>query len=179
MRKMDNGPMELPIPVRAGLLLIAAAACTSAADAIRWGEVVDGLQLGIGITSKPAPGLRVVLKNTSATVQEISTGFEEDPDPPSNLVLRARAPQGHELQIFDTIGAKYRVPADGDRGAARTLRLAPGAAHEFTYLLSQLLCVVDMTDTTLDKLLKMGYSVRASFGFRQRAVVSPELSLRK
>jgi hypothetical protein len=106
-------------------------------------------------------------------------GFEEEPDPPTNVILRARDPQAHELQVFDTIAAKYRVPEDGDLGPARVLRLEPGAVHEFRFLLNQLLCVVDMTDTTLDKLLKLGYTVRASFGFRERAVVSPNLSLLK
>jgi hypothetical protein len=170
--------MQCLFPVRSGILLIAAAATVLCADATRWGAVVDGLQLGIRATSAPQPTLHVILKNASPNVQEIPIGFEEEPDPPYNVVLTARFHEEHELSVFDTIAAKYHPPSSGP-GEARNLRLAPGGVHDFTYQLNQLTCLVHQTDISLDRLLKQGYTVRATFGFRRTAVVSPGLSWRK
>ena len=168
--------MRCSILARSGALAIAAAVGLFGADAVRWGAAVDGLQLGIAIGSKPEPTLRVILKNVSASVQVVPMGFEEEPDPPYNMILTARDARQHEIQVFDTIAAKYK-PSE-DRGAARNLRLDPGAVREFVYRLDQLICVVHMTDISLDKLLPEGYTVRAAFGFRQRAVASPDISFK-
>jgi hypothetical protein len=167
--------MECPVPVRAGALLIAAAASVFCADATRWGSVVDGLQLGIGATSTPEPALHVLLKNAGPRVQEVPTGFEGEPDPPFNVTITARAPREGDLQVFDLNAARYWPPDIGP-GPARSFRLEPGGVHEFTYPLSQLICVVNRTDTPLSKLLKQGYTVRASFEFRGTAVMSRPLS---
>lgn len=175
MRKTDNGSMECAIPMRSCALLMAAAAGMFCADAARWGAAVDGLQLGIRATSAPQPALHVLLKNASPNVQEIPIGYEEEPDPPYNVILTARFHEEHEIPVFDTIAAKYHPPSSGP-GPARNLRLSPGGVHDFTYLLSQLTCVVHQTDISLDRLLKQGYTVRATFGFRRTAVVSPDLS---
>lgn len=177
--------MRLRRPLRLAILLMVPATGLLAADAVRWGDPVDGLQLGIALASKPDPALRIVLRNAGSTVQELPMGFEDEPDPRYNIAITARRPRERELQVFDMIGAKYQPPED--RGPARNLRLPPGGTHEFTYLLSQLKCVVvekesnlvNLVDVTLDKLLEQGYVVRASFGFRQRIAVSPDISLRK
>jgi len=170
--------MRCAILVRSCALPIALAATVFCADADRWGPAVDGVQLGIRVTSTPEPRLHVLLKNASSKVQEIPMGFEGEPDPPRNVILTAHDRREHVLQVFDLIAAKYHPPSGGP-GPARNLRLAPGAIHDFTYLLSQLICVLDRTDTSLDKVLKQGYTVRATFGFRQTAVASPDLPFEK
>src|ERR1039458_1819183 len=55
--------------------------------------------------------------------------------------------------------------------AGRHLLYSRAGVHEFTYPLSQLICLVNRTDTPLSKLLKQGYTVRASFEFRGTAVM--------
>ncbi len=117
------GLMRLRSPLRQTILLMVAASGLSAADAIRWGEAVDGLQLGIAIASRPEPALRVVLRNAGSTVQVLPMGFEDEPDPRYNIAITARRPREREVQVFDMIGAKYQPPED--RGPARTLRSGP------------------------------------------------------
>ncbi len=39
--------------------------------------------------------------------------------------------------------------------------------------------LINLVDVTLDKLLEQGYIVRATYGFRQRVAVSPDISLHK
>ncbi|MGO4881181.1 MAG: hypothetical protein ACLP59_10205 [Bryobacteraceae bacterium] len=167
--------MEIRI-VFAGALLLASSGAFCA-DAIHWGPPVEGLQLGVAIGSKPEPTLRVMLKNIGRTPQELPFGFEDDPENPPNLIITTRGLRRSEVRVFDTIGAKYEPGPD--RGPARTLKLPPGGTHEFTYLLSQLVCLINRTDISLTDLLKQGYSVRVSFGFRQTAVVSADVSLAK
>jgi hypothetical protein len=175
--KMDNSLMECPIPARACLLLIAAATSLFGADAIRWGEAVDGLQLGIAATSSPEPALRVVLKNTSATVQRVPIGHD-DHDIFYNVQITARSPRGDELAVFDLTTLRQHVSSCCGPGPEKIVWLDPGGVQEFTYPLSQLF-VVNGTDAPLGKFLKQGFTVRAAFQFRDKAIVSPDLSFRK
>src|ERR1039457_2630053 len=117
-----------------------------------------------------------LLKNAGPRVQEVPTGFEGEPDPPFNVTITTRAPREGDLQVVDLNAARYWPPDIGP-GPARSFRLEPGGVHEFTYPLSQLICVVNRTDTPLSKLLKQGYTVRASFEFRGTAVMSRPLSV--
>jgi hypothetical protein len=165
--------MECPIPARACLLLIAAATSLFGA----WGEAVDGLQLGIAATSSPEPALRVVLKNTSATVQRVPIGHD-DHDIFYNVQITARSPRGDELAVFDLTTLRQHVSSCCGPGPEKIVWLDPGGVQEFTYPLSQLF-VVNGTDAPLGKFLKQGFTVRAAFQFRDKAIVSPDLSFRK
>ena len=135
------------------------------------GGVVDGLQLGMGATSTPEPGLRIVLKNTTAKVQEVPIGFQ-DHDLFYNVQITARAPRGEELAVFDLNTLRYHVTSCCGPSPEKTVWLEPGGVQEFTYALSQLFCFGDL-NIPLSKFLKQGYTVRAAFQFRDTAVVSP------
>jgi len=168
--------MECPTPVQSGALLIAAAASVFCADAIRWGAVVDGLQLGIAATSTPEPTLRILLKNASAKVQRVPISHE-DYDTFYNVQISARAPRGDELAVFDLATLRYQVPSIGP-GPEKIVWLEPGEVHEFTYPLNQLF-IMNGTNTPLTKFRKQGYTVHAAFQFRETAVVSLDLPFRK
>jgi hypothetical protein len=146
------------------------------ADAIRWGLAADGLQLGIGVTSTPEPGLRILLKNASPVAQEVAIGFE-DHDPLYNVRFTARGPRGDDLQVLDLNTLRYK-PSDIGPGPAIFKWLEAGVVHEFIYPLSQLL-VANGTETPLTRLLHRGYTIRATFQFRDTAVASPDLPLRR
>jgi len=168
----------MAIPIRTTpVFLLLAASVAFAADAIHWGSASEGLELGIAVAAKPEPTLRIVLKNAGKTAQELPFGFEGDPENPPNMIITALGPRQSRVRVFDTIWAKYQP--DADRGPARTLKLPPGGAHEFTYLLSQLESFINKEDVSLANLMKQGYAVRAAFGFRQTSVVSGEVSLEK
>ena len=54
------------------------------------------------------------------------------------------------------------------------IRLEPGAAHVFTFPLEQLICVVHRQDVPLEKLLRRGYSIRASFEIEGLKLTTPD-----
>jgi hypothetical protein len=167
--------MILRLPnARLSCALLAVSAAFSG-DAIHWGPASEGLQLGIAVARKPEPALHIVLKNIGKTAQELPFGFEGDPENPPNMIISTRGLRQSEVRVFDTIWAKYQP--NPVRGPARTLNLPPGGTHEFTYLLSQLVCVINKTDISLADLMKQGYSVRAAFGFRETSVVSGDVSI--
>jgi len=94
-----------------------------------------------------------------------------------NVRFTARGPRGDELQVLDLNTLRY-TPSDIGPGPTIFKWVEAGAVHEFTYPLSQLF-VADGTDTPLTRFLDRGYTVRAFFQFRDTAIASPGLPLRK
>jgi hypothetical protein len=168
--------MKYPVLVRSWALLIATAGSMFCADAIRWGTAVDGLRLGIVATSAPEPGLRILLKNASTVAQEVPIGFQEH-DPLYNVRFTVQAPRGVEVEVLDFATLRYK-PSDMGPGPTIFAWLEPGGVQEFTYPLSQLFAA-NGADTPIGKFLKQGYTVRAVFQYRETAVASPELPLRR
>ncbi|MGC9945339.1 MAG: hypothetical protein ABSF64_02985 [Bryobacteraceae bacterium] len=158
-------------------MLIASAASMFGVDAIRWGAVIDGLQLGIAASSAPEPALRIVLKNAGSKVLEAPIGFQ-DHDIFYNVEITARTPQGDELAVFDLKTIGRHVTSCCGPGPEKTVRLDPGGVQEFTYPLSRLF-VVNGTDMPLTKFLKQGYSVRATLRLHDTEIASPDLLFRK
>ncbi len=150
------------------ILLLATAVSGLCADAILWGPVESGLQLGIDVTATSEPALRISLKNVGAEPRDLLIGYEGVPDM-YNVEFIAQAPGQPPLALLD-----LEAPLPPSLLLAITARLRPGEVREFVYPLSQLISVVNRKDVPFRPLLEQGYTVRAAFGFPWVTLTTPD-----
>jgi hypothetical protein len=157
------------------LTAIALAVVPSAysADSIEWGRPVNGLRLGAAFGSDPSkPILRVLLQNVGPAVQELVIGHSG----PSydSMKFIATAPDGKE-----EVGLHKGVyiPIAG-LVLPISVSLNAGTTHELELPLKDII-FASRTTTTLDVLVKKGYSVRVRFEAFQAEPDWPKLSTAK
>ena len=154
-------------------ILMLAAASVFGADSTLWGQVEDGMQLGIDVTSAPGPGFRTLLKNAGAEPRDLVIGYEGSVDLYS-VEITTNAPGQPEQPVFDSMALGHSpsivLPI--------VAHLQPAEVREFTYPLSQLVCVVNRKDVPFRTLWEQGYMVRASFELPGARLQTPDLALR-
>jgi hypothetical protein len=131
----------------------------SAADSIAWGTPVNGFRLGAAFGSDPAkPILRVVFQNVGPAVEQIVVGHEIGKDPSyDTMKFIATAPDGKQIECLHK---GVYIPVGGlVLPISVTLN---GAVTEIDIPLKDII-YASRTTTTLDVLVKQGYSVRVQF----------------
>jgi hypothetical protein len=159
--------------VRFFILMLAAATSVFGADSTLWGQVEGGLQLGIDVTSAPGPRFRILLKNAGTEPRDVVIGYEGSVDLYS-VEISTNAPGQPEQPVFDSMALGHSpslvLPI--------VAHLQPAEVREFTYPLSQLVCVVNRKDVPFRTLWEQGYVVRASFELPGARLQTPDLALR-
>jgi hypothetical protein len=93
--------------VRFFILMLAAATGVYGADSTLWGQVEDGMQLGIDVTSAPGPRFRILLKNAGAEPRDLVIGYEGSVDLYS-VEITTNAPGQPEQPVFDSMALAAR-----------------------------------------------------------------------
>jgi len=143
--------MKTPGLVRMALAALTLALPGSAADSIAWGTPVKGLRLGISLT----PELHILLENVGPSRQEFVIGHEWGRGSSVDLRFFATARdgkerEGYEISSFTPI-AGLVLPV--------IVRLDPGAIHELSFPLHQIICIQKPDDVTFEALAKQGASL--------------------
>ncbi len=136
-----------------------------AAAGVKWGPVQDNLQLGIESTG---PAIRLLLKNLGPQARDIDIGAAGSSGPLYNVHLAAVS-AATEHRVFDVNTLRARPSS---LYAPQTAHIQPGGAYVFTIPLDRLICIVDRKEIPLERLLRRGYSIRASFAPPNLSVVS-------
>lgn len=130
-----------------------------AEDPLVWGEVNEGVRLGIGLgPTTPQPTLRVVFENAAAKQVQLLLGEMTAKGPIYNVVFRITSPAGKEYSLFDLNG-----PA-GAAGKVDPLvaHLTRGQKYEILLKLSKLVYLDNNAKSrSLPEMLAAHYSVRA------------------
>ena len=155
------------------ILMLAAATGVYGADSTLWGQVEDGMQLGIDVTSAPGPRFRILLKNAGPEPRDLVIGYEGSVDLFS-VEITTNAPGQPEQPVFDSMALGHYpslvLPI--------VANLQPAEVREFIHPLSQLVCVVNRKDVPFRTLWEQGYMVRASFELPGARLQTPDLALR-
>ncbi len=154
-------------------VLMLAAASVFGGDSTLWGQVEDGMQLGINVTSAPGPRFRILLKNAGAEPRDLVIGYEGSVDLYS-VEITTNAPGQPEQPVFNSMALGHSpslvLPI--------VAHLQPAEVREFIYPLSQLVCVVNRKDVPFRTLWEQGYMVRTSFELPAARLQTPDLALR-
>ena len=149
--------MRRPMP--ACVSLVSCAMGIGAAVTISWGPPANGLRLGLALeTATGTRSVHVAFQNTGAKPIDVLLGGGTGVGPMYAMNFAAKGPDGNERQVFYFGGAA----SVGGYIEPLLVRLMPGETHDLFLPLNKFVCVVNRKDTTLDVLLKSGYSVRAS-----------------
>ena len=138
-----------------------------AADPITWGRADAGLRLGVS-TELDAPNgnLRVALDNVGSSDLSVLVAMRSGNGICYLFQFSAVAADGTRCPLWD-FGPDSCPPSAGLL-LPEIIRLAPGATREFAFVRRHLVCVDRGAETTLDSLLRQGYTLSASLVVRQK-----------